>query len=70
MAKSTPPTEKAAPAAAEAPGPILVFQLLAKGPIKVGGVIAYQGARLNLTQAKADTVNAAFPGALKLIGVP
>jgi hypothetical protein len=55
------------PAAAEEPR--AVYEVLVNGPTKVGGVLAYQGARLNLTKAQAEALNAAQPGTVKFLGI-
>lgn len=52
-----------------APAPRLIYELTVPGPVKVGGVLAYQGARLNLTAEAAAALNSAMPGALRLLGI-
>lgn len=56
-----------APAAAEEPRAF--YEVLVDGPTKVGGVLAYKTARLSLTKAQADTINAAQPGTVQFLGV-
>lgn len=72
MAKnSNPETDGGASDAPETPTPpaINCYVLTVAGPIKIGGVQAYRGARLLLTKDKADAVNEQMPGALQWIGV-
>jgi hypothetical protein len=71
MAKKT--TDSAAPDAASATpesAPVLgVYEVLATGPIKIGGVLAYKTAQVRLTTAQADALNAAQPGSVQFIGI-
>lgn len=51
------------------PPALLKYEVLCEGPLKVGGVLAYRTARLNLTQAQADAINTAAPGSLRFLGI-
>lgn len=61
----------ATPSAQNPPAPAATacYELTVKGPVKVGGVLAYQGARLRMTKEQADTLNAQMPGAVRFIGI-
>lgn len=48
--------------------PLLVYEVLVKS-VKIGGVIAYQTARVNLTKEQADALNAAQADTVKLLGI-
>ena len=65
--KTTNEDESAAGAAQESPR--AVYEVLVDGPLKIGGVLAYKTARVNLTKEQADTINANEPGALRFLGV-
>jgi hypothetical protein len=72
MSKTANTTQGAegAPAAStttEAPARVL-YEVLAE-KLKVGKVIAYRTARVNLTSAQADEINAAAPGTVKFLGI-
>ncbi len=60
---------KATTPATPAPVATAVYEFTVPGPIKVGGVLAYQGARLRLTTDHAAALNAAQPGAVRFLGV-
>jgi hypothetical protein len=66
-------TDSAAPDAAPATpesAPVLgVYEVLAPGPIKIGGVLAYQTAQVRLTSAQAEALNAAQADTVKFIGI-
>lgn len=47
---------------------LLVYEVLVKS-VKIGGVIAYRTARVNITKEQADALNAAQPDTVKLIGI-
>lgn len=63
---TTPKNDKPKKPAAETPA---IYEMTAPGPLKVGGVLAYRGARLTLTASQAETVNRHQPGALRFLGV-
>ena len=52
-----------------APAATAVYEVAVNGPIKIGGVIAWRGARLYLTEAQASSINSIYPNAVTLIGV-
>lgn len=58
-ADTTPGDEKA---------PLAVYEVLVN-EVKLGGVIAYRSARVNLTKEQADALNAAQPNTVKFIGI-
>lgn len=51
------------------PPALLKYEVTCDGPLKVGGVLAWRGARLNLTQAQADAINAAQPASVRFLGI-
>jgi hypothetical protein len=71
MAKKTTDSAaaEAAPSTPEAAPVLGVYEVLVPGPIKIGGVLAYKTAQVNLTKAQADALNAAQPGTVKFIGI-
>jgi hypothetical protein len=58
----------ATPASAPPASPAL-YEVTVPGPIKVGAVIASQGARLRLTPQQADALNTAQPGTVRFLGI-
>ncbi len=48
--------------------PRLKYEVLCE-TLKVGAVIAYRTAQVNLTKAQADALEAAQPGSVKFLGV-
>lgn len=60
-AADTPSPQSTAPA-------LSVYEVLCKS-IKVGGVIAYRSARVNLTKEQADALNSAQPGSVRFLGI-
>ncbi len=48
--------------------PLAVYEVLAN-EVKIGGVIAYRTARVNLTKEQADALNAAQPDTVRFIGI-
>ena len=58
-----------APAATVTPAATAIYEFTVPGPVKVGGVLAYQGARLRLTTDNAAALNAAQPGTVRFLGV-
>ena len=47
---------------------LAIYEVLVKS-VKIGGVIAFRTARVNLTKEQADALNAAQPDTVKFIGV-
>jgi len=69
MAKK--PTEETteAGAAPETPAaPLLKYEVLAK-QLKIGGVIAYRTARVNLTKEDAEAINSNQPESVRFLGI-
>lgn len=50
------------------PATTLIYEVLVAS-VKIGGVIAYKTARVNLTKEQADALNAAQAGTVKLLGI-
>ena len=72
VAATIPLNKQKVSAAAPAPaGPVAtaIYEFTVPGPVKVGGVLAYQGARLRLTTNQAASLNAAQPGTVRFLGV-
>lgn len=67
MKDNTTAANAAAPAAD--PPALLKYEVTCDGPLKVGGVLAYRSARLNLTREQADAINAAQPGSVRFLGI-
>ncbi len=61
MKKETIETTTTAPALA-------IYEVLCES-VKIGGVIAYRTARVNLTQEQVDALNAAQPGTVRFLGI-
>ena len=59
---TTTTTAPAAPA-------LLFYEVLADGPLKVGGALAFRTARLNLTKEQADALLTAVPGCIRFLGI-
>jgi len=66
MKKITDPAPVSA--ASPAPAALVKYEVLADS-VNVPGAIAYRTARVNLTPAQADAINAAQPGSLKFLGL-
>lgn len=48
--------------------PTAIYEVLADC-LKIGGVLAYRTARVNLTKEQAEALNAAQPGSVKFLGI-
>lgn len=60
-ANAAPPAEKPAEKLA-------IYEVLFPS-VKIGAVIAYRTARVNLTKTQADALNAAQPGTVRFLGI-
>lgn len=69
MKKDTDTTATLPEPAAAVPPPTGIYEVLCEGPLKVGGVLAYRTARLNLTQPQADALLAAQPECIRFLGI-
>lgn len=63
MKKETATTETATTAPA-----LAIYEVLCES-VKIGGVVAYRTARVNLTQEQATALNAAQAGTVKFLGI-
>jgi hypothetical protein len=52
----------------EKPETTAIYEVLA-ATVKIGGVIAYRTARVNLTKTQADALNAAQPDTVRFLGI-
>lgn len=48
--------------------PLAVYEVLVS-EVKIGGVIAYRTARVNLTKDQAEALNAAQPDTVRFVGI-
>lgn len=48
--------------------PRSIYEVLCAS-VKIGAVIAYRGARVNLTKTQAEALNAAQPGTVRFLGI-
>ncbi len=56
------------PPPSAAPPQLAIYEVRAKS-VKIGGVIAYEHARVMLTQAQAEALNAAQADTVKFLGI-
>jgi hypothetical protein len=59
----------AAPAPAPAPEPSPVWYEVLVPSVKIGGAICYRTARVRLTKAAAEALNAAQPNTVRFLGI-
>lgn len=62
-------TNSSAPDGATNPETTGVYEITTMEPVQVGSTIYGLGARLKLTQAQAEALNAGIPGAVKFVGI-
>lgn len=55
-------------ASAAEPAPLLSYEVMVD-QVKIGKVIAFRTARVNLTKAQADTLNEAQPDTVRFLGI-
>jgi hypothetical protein len=68
MAKETKDTSETASAAATTDQPLLKYEVLVDS-VKIGAVIAYRTAQVNLTKAQAEALNSAQPDTVRFLGI-
>lgn len=65
--KKIPSISGDAPETSTAPA-LAVYEVLCES-VKIGGVIAYRTARVNLTQGQANALNSAQPNTVRFLGI-
>lgn len=62
------PTTTDAPASEKPAEPTAVYEVLVES-VKIGAVIAYRTARVNLTPSQAETLNSIQPDTVRFVGI-